>query len=85
MKVTIVGLVDDDPGHAGHVAPPLSGPRAGRRCAVRLAEEHEVDEFFIAIPSADSRQMERIYAALKDAHLPIKTLPPLAETHRRSE
>jgi len=78
LKTKIVGLVDDDARLHGsfiHDCPVLGAVSA----APRLAAEHDVEEFLIAIPSATSEQMQRIHDLLEPAGLPIKTLPALSD------
>ncbi|UCE88812.1 MAG: polysaccharide biosynthesis protein [Pseudomonadota bacterium] len=40
-----------------------------------LAEEYEIDTIFIAIPSANSREMQRIVGYCGQSGLPVRTLP----------
>jgi FlaA1/EpsC-like NDP-sugar epimerase len=78
LGIKIAGLVDDDPRlHGMRIQSYRVLGEVGD--APRLARENGATEFFIAIPSIDSQQLERIYRLLKPADLPIKTLPPLSE------
>ena len=78
LKLKIIGAVDDDPTlHGMRIHDyPILGSIAD---APKFAADRDAEEFFIAIPSASSEQMEQIYQKLKPAGLPIKTLPPLSE------
>jgi FlaA1/EpsC-like NDP-sugar epimerase len=76
LGLTVVGLVDDNPRlHKMRIHQyPVLGTIAD---APRVAEENAVEEFLIAIPSADPKQMERIYSILRQADRPIKVLPAM--------
>ncbi|MGI5939419.1 MAG: polysaccharide biosynthesis protein [Thermoleophilia bacterium] len=76
--VTIVGLLDDNPQLRGMRISkhPVLGAIAD---ASQVAEEYDVEEFIITIPSADAAQMENIYARLKKTQLPVRTLPPVSD------
>ena len=78
LDVRIVGLLDDDPQmqHMRIHNYPVLGTIDD---AVRVAAEHEVEEFVIAIPSAGTREMERIYSELKNTGAAIRTLPSVSE------
>jgi FlaA1/EpsC-like NDP-sugar epimerase len=77
LDIRIVGLVDDDPRlHGMRIHQyPIIGTIAD---TPRLAQKDEIEEFLIAIPSADSKQMERIYSILRQTNLSIKTVPAAA-------
>ncbi len=78
LGITIVGLLDDNQDlhgmriHEYRVLGPVED-------APTVATTCNATEFFIAIPSANAAEMERLYNLIKPARLPIKTLPPLTE------
>lgn len=78
LDLRVVGLLDDDPALQGMrmLQYPVLGTVAD---AARVAEEHDLEEFIITIPSASAQQMERIYAELKKSGLPVKTLPAMSD------
>lgn len=73
-----VGFVDDKQRRTGME---IQGIRVLGSCEriPTLAEEHEIDLIFIAIPSADSRQMQRIVSLCEQARVPFRTLPRLQD------
>ena len=78
LGITVVGLLDDDRGMRGMrmLRYPVLGTVAD---AGRIAADHDVEEFIITIPSADAKQMERIYTELRKTGAAIKTLPSLSD------
>ncbi|MCK9554185.1 MAG: hypothetical protein M0R29_26120, partial [Aquamicrobium sp.] len=73
-----VGFVDDKRRRTGME---IQGIRILGSCEQipALAEEHEIDLILIAIPSADSRQMQRIVSFCEKARVPFRTLPRLQD------
>lgn len=76
LRARVVGLLDDDPALQGmrlHNLPVL-GVVAD---APRVVKERDASEILICIPSATSDEMAVIHRRLKDAGVPIKTLPDI--------
>lgn len=73
-----VGFVDDKQRRTGME---IQGIRVLGNCEQipALVEEHEIDLVLIAIPSADSRQMQRIVSICEQTRVPFRTLPRLQD------
>jgi PAS domain S-box-containing protein len=78
LGVHVVGLVDDNPDlHQMRIHNhPVLGAIAD---TARLAGESDASEILLAIPSATSEQVERIYGKVKEAGLPLHTLPFMSD------
>jgi FlaA1/EpsC-like NDP-sugar epimerase len=78
LYIQVVGFLDDHPGKRGrcvHEAPVL-GPIDK---LPKIMESYDIDEVFIAIPSAAGAQMRRIVEICKACEAPYKTLPAMDE------
>jgi len=73
----VAGFLDDDPHKRGGLigGVPVLGPIKNAR---RYAEQYDVRNVLIAIPSASGAQMRKIVAALRKGSLGFKTLPHVA-------
>jgi FlaA1/EpsC-like NDP-sugar epimerase len=73
-----IALLDDDPTRHGQsiYGIPVVG---GINDLETIARERNANEVLICIPSATPKQMSRILAACRQANLPVRTLPALAE------
>jgi FlaA1/EpsC-like NDP-sugar epimerase len=78
LAYTPIGFVDDDPTKRNTR---ILGVRVLGTVAElpRLVKEHIPDEVLIAIPSASGETRRRVIDAVKDASVPVKTLPGLYE------
>lgn len=78
LPYRVVGLVDDDPGKKGkaiHNVPVLGQIDS----LAEIVNEHKVEEIFIAIPSATSKEMRKIVGACESCGVGFKTLPSIGE------
>ena len=73
-----VAIVDDDASKLGSSIGDVS-VLGGLHDLPRLVRALNVDEVMICIPSATRSQMRRILAACREAAVPVRTLPTLAE------
>jgi len=73
-----VALLDDDPQRQGQsiYGVPVAG---GVNDLERVARQCHANEVLICVPSATQQQMSRILAVCRQANLPVRTLPTLAE------
>lgn len=73
-----VAIVDDDPAkwRRSILGVPVTG---GTKDIAKLAAEAGAEEILICIPSATSSQMRGILSACRQAEIPVRTLPSLAE------
>ncbi|MCK9229708.1 MAG: polysaccharide biosynthesis protein [Syntrophales bacterium] len=76
IKVTLVGILDDDPGKQGktiHGVPVMGG--------ITMVDQirDQFDEILITLPSATSAEMKQIVAVCEASGKPFKTMPPLGE------
>lgn len=75
-----VAIADDNPGTQGkriHTIPVAGGIND----IPRLVEQEDIDEIFIAIPSATSDEMKRIVQSCREARRAFRTMPALGENH----
>lgn len=74
VNKNLVGVIDDDPGKQGTF---IHGIRVigTREDIVRLAEELEVDEIMIALPSASAKEIKEIVNICKETRCELKRLP----------
>jgi FlaA1/EpsC-like NDP-sugar epimerase len=73
-----VAVVDDDPAKSNrsmYGVPVVNGTKDIARLAARM----RVEEILICVPSATPSQMNDILTACRRSHLPVRTLPSLAE------
>jgi FlaA1/EpsC-like NDP-sugar epimerase len=73
-----IAVVDDDPAKSNrsmYGVPVVSGTKDIAELAARM----RVEEILICIPSATPSQMSDILTACRRSHLPVRTLPSLAE------
>jgi FlaA1/EpsC-like NDP-sugar epimerase len=77
-KYQIIGFVDDDQYKKGQKIHNVSvlGPTSK---LPRLIVKHEIDQVFIAIPSATSKQMREIVSLCEQTPVKINTLPSLQD------
>lgn len=80
-RYELVGFVDDDPMKQGRN---ISGCLVLGSCEEipLIAQEHEIDEILIAIPSAPGNVIRRISHRCLDAHVSFRILPGLLEIVR---
>src|SRR5262249_24733495 len=73
-----VAILDDDPSRSGSrvYGIPIAGNIDNLEAEAR---RYKADEVLICIPSATQRQMSRILSTCRQANLPVRTLPTLAE------
>jgi FlaA1/EpsC-like NDP-sugar epimerase len=73
-----IALLDDDPSRLGRsiYGVPVMG---GVNDLEAVARQCHANEVLICVPSATPQQMSRILAACRQANLPVRTLPTLAE------
>ena len=78
LKCTPVALIDDSPGKVGKKLNgiPVVGTRAD---IVREAEEKQIDEIIIAIPSAPPKTINELYTICSNNRCKVKILPSLSQ------
>ena len=78
LRCTPVALIDDN---LGKVGKKLNGiPVVGTRDdIVREAEEKQIDEIIIAIPSASSKTINELFTICSNTRCKVKTLPSLSQ------
>ncbi|MBZ5664873.1 MAG: polysaccharide biosynthesis protein [Acidobacteriia bacterium] len=74
----VIGCVDDNPLKEGLrvLGVPVLGPV---EALAKVVHEQRIDEVLIAIPSATHTQMHRLVKICKEAGIPFRTVPELAE------
>ena len=74
VNKNLVGVIDDDPGKQGTF---IHGIRVigTREDIIRRAEELEVDEIMIALPSASAKELKEIVDICKETRCELKRLP----------
>ena len=74
----VIGCVDDNPLKKGLrvLGVPVLGPVGA---LAQVVHEHRIEELLIAIPSATHTQMRRLVTIGKEAGVPFRTVPELAE------
>jgi FlaA1/EpsC-like NDP-sugar epimerase len=78
LGIQVVGFVDDNP--RKHKLKIHGIPVLGSVDAIdAIARRHQVEEFLIAIPSANSRQIRRILGHCKNSGVKYKTIPSYGE------
>ncbi|EDS76841.1 polysaccharide biosynthesis protein [Clostridium massiliodielmoense] len=78
LNYNIVGLVDDDLSKIGQV---INGIKilGTRDEIVKICSKYEVEEIFIALPSAPLKEKKEIYNSCKQTGCKLKTLPGIYE------
>lgn len=83
LKTTVVGFLDDDPAkqNCSLLGTLVLGTGADAQRTVARFERYRnpISEIIIAMPSASGRQMESVIAHCREAGVPFKTLPSMAE------
>ena len=75
---TVVGFVDDNPGKWGTLIHGIEVIGSVEDLAA-IAEECEIEQIFIAIPSAEPAQLRRIIEVCEDIDIGFKLLPGIRE------
>ena len=78
MRYEVVGFVDDDPRKLGvriHGMPVLGSTDQIRQ----IAQDHNVDEIAIAMPSASHKQLRQVIKRCEGTNLSFSTVPNLVE------
>ena len=78
LKLNVVGFVDDSPGLLNRSLHNVSVLGTTHDLPT-LIKRHKVQKVFIAIPSARSEDVRRIYGAIKNLDVEIKILPRMSE------
>lgn len=78
LNYDIVGLIDDDKYKVGHV---INGIKilGGREDIEDICKKYDIEEIFIALPSAPFQERKDIYNICKKTGCKLKTLPGIYE------
>ena len=79
---TVVGFVDDNPGKSGTLIHGVEVIGSVEDLAV-IAERCEIEQIFIAIPSAEPAQLRRIIEVCEDIDIAFKLPPGHSRGYRR--
>lgn len=77
-RYRVVGFLDDDPAkrniriHGVNVLGPISDVR-------RIAEAHQVDELFVALPAVAHKQLRKVVEQCQGTNLRFRTIPAMAD------
>lgn len=78
LRLHVVGFADDSPGLQNRTL--LDVPILGTTYDLaKIIQKMKVKRVFIAIPSASSREIRRIYSSIKNFKIEIKILPRISE------
>ncbi len=74
----VVGLVDDNPEKYEKI---IHGVSVLGNCdeIAEICEKYKAEEIIVAVPSANSKAIKRIYSICAETGLPVKTLPTVEE------
>lgn len=78
LSLNVIGFLDDSPGLKNKS---LHGKAVLGKIAEakKIVQEYNINTIFIAIPSASSKDINRIYSFLKDLDVEIKILPKMSD------